>query len=136
MNHELVHNGSGAACSAPNQTEARTARRKLPVASPRFRSTGTPEALLLTIELPGVAPEAVSLYVEDGVLHLDAQQSLAPAGQDVLRQALEFQLADFKGRWRLPENVDPDGVTSALRHGVLSVRLPLRQPARRTIAVG
>ena len=135
MNHDLVPNCSTADACAPNQAEARPAARKLPVVSPRFRSTSTAEAVSLTVEVPGVAPDAASLYVEGGVLHLDAKQSLSPAGQDVLRQALEFQLSDYKGRWRLPDNVDADAVTSELRHGILSVRLPLRQPVRRTIAV-
>ncbi len=135
MNNELVPNCTTSGACAPNQADARPAARKLAVVTPRFRSTSTAEAVLLTIELPGVAPDAANLYVEDGVLHLEAKQSLSPAGQDVLRQALEFQLADYKGRWRLPDNVDADAVTSELRHGILSVRLPLRQPVRRTIAV-
>ncbi len=106
-----------------------------PVSAPRFRVSSSAEAVTLRVELPGVAQGNVSLHVEDGVLHLDAKQSLSPTGAEVVRQALEFRLADYRGRWRLPENVDVDGISSTLRHGVLELTLPLAKPARRTIQV-
>lgn len=105
------------------------------VATPRYRASTTDKGVALRVEMPGVGQEALTLTVEDGVLSLDAKQSLSPAGSDVLRQALEFRLTDFRGRWRLPENVDLDAITSTLRHGVLEITLPLKKPARRTIAI-
>lgn len=104
-------------------------------ATPRYRATTDDAGVSLRVELPGVGQDALTLTVEDGVLALDAKQSLSPAGSEVLRQALEFRLTDFRGRWRLPENVDADAITSTLRHGVLEVALPLKKPARRTIAI-
>jgi HSP20 family protein len=104
-------------------------------ATPRYRTKTTDEGVSLRVELPGVGQDALTLTVEDGVLSLDAKQSLSPAGSEVLRQALEFRLTDFRGRWRLPENVDVDSIASTLRHGVLEVALPLKKPARRTIAI-
>jgi HSP20 family molecular chaperone IbpA len=104
-------------------------------ATPRYRATTSDDTVSLRVELPGVGQDALTLTVEDGVLTLDAKQSLSPAGSEVLRQALEFRLTDFRGRWRLPENVDADAITSTLRHGVLEVALPLKKPARRTIAI-
>lgn len=104
-------------------------------ATPRYRTTTSDDGVSLRVELPGVGQEALTLTVEDGVLSLDAKQSLSPAGSEVLRQALEFRLTDFRGRWRLPENVDADAITSTLRYGVLDVTLPLKKPARRTIAI-
>jgi HSP20 family protein len=104
-------------------------------ATPRYRTTSGDEGVSLRVELPGVGQDALTLTVEDGVLSLDAKQSLSPAGSEVLRQALEFRLTDFRGRWRLPENVDVDAITSTLRHGVLDVTLPLKKPTRRTISI-
>jgi HSP20 family protein len=104
-------------------------------ATPRYRTTTGDDGVSLRVELPGVGQEALSLTVEDGVLSLDAKQSLSPAGSEVLRQALEFRLTDFRGRWRLPENIDVDAIASTLRHGVLEVTLPLKKPARRTISI-
>lgn len=105
------------------------------VATPRYRATTHDDTVSLVVELPGVGQDALTLTVEDDVLALEARQSLSPAGADVLRQALEFRLTDFRGRWRLPENVDVDAITSTLRNGVLDVALPLKKPARRTISI-
>lgn len=104
-------------------------------ATPRYRTTTNDAGVSLRVELPGVAQDSLTLTVEDGVLGLEAKQSLSPAGSEVLRQALEFRLTDFRGRWRLPENVDVETITSTLRHGVLEVALPLKKPARRTISI-
>lgn len=104
-------------------------------ATPRYRASTTDQGVALRVEVPGVGQDSLTLTVEDGVLSLDARQSLTPAGSDVLRQALEFRLTDFRGRWRLPENVDLDAISSTLRHGVLEITLPLKKPARRTISI-
>ncbi|MEZ6014065.1 MAG: Hsp20/alpha crystallin family protein [Planctomycetota bacterium] len=123
--------------TADTQTEQPTERapRQLPVAAPRYRTSGAEDRVTLQVELPGVAQADVALFVEDGVLHLDAKQSLASASEGVVRQDLEFRLTDFRGRWRLPENVDSDAISSRLRYGVLELTLPLKRPERRTIAV-
>ena len=52
-----------------------------------------------------------------------------------MHRALEFRLTDYQRRWRLPESVEVDAITSTLRNGVLEVVLPLRKPARRAIAI-
>jgi HSP20 family molecular chaperone IbpA len=142
MNHEITPNGaqscaptngsSGATtCQAPSVDSNRNS-----AAAPRFRTSTTEQAITVRIELSGVAQGGVTLTVEDGVLQLDARQSFnTPTDEGVLRRALEFRLPDYRGRWRLPENVDTDAITSTLRHGVLEVSLPIQKPARRTISI-
>lgn len=131
MNHEVVHT------NGERRADATSATREVarPLSTPRYRVASGEDALRLEVELPGVAPADVSLFVEEGVLHLEAKHTLVPTGERILRQALEFRPTDYRGRWRLPENVDADGVTTELRHGVLSITLPLRQPRRRKITI-
>lgn len=139
MNEPTLPNAStctsatnGAACAtAPEAARPAAAT----AAAPRFRARSTEAGLMLFVEVPGVAPNDLSLHVEDGVLQLAARPSLSPAGTDVRRAALEFQLTELRGRWRLPETVDLDAVTSTLRHGMLELSLPWKKPARRTIPV-
>jgi len=121
--------------SAVGSQSAKPAPGASLAATPRYRTSTNDDGVSLRVELPGVGQDALTLTVEDGVLSLDAKQSLSPAGSEVLRQALEFRLTDFRGRWRLPENVDVETITSTLRHGVLEVTLPLKKPARRTISI-
>jgi len=125
---------SQSAVTHPSASARQALSSSIP-ATPRYHASTNDDGMSLRVELPGVGQDALTLTVEDGVLALDANQSLSPAGSEVLRQALEFRLTDFRGRWRLPENVDADTITSTLRHGMLEVALPLKRPARRTIAI-
>lgn len=145
MQNEIVPNGNGASsshatCAVTKESGATTtldrARTSSAPVAPRYRTTSGEHTLHLVVAVPGVPRDSVTLHVEEGVLQLDAKQADHPTPIDPLKQALEFRLADYRGRWRLPENVDVERITSTLRHGELEITLPLHRPAGRTIQVG
>ena len=116
-------------------TEGAQAGQVRPVARPRFETKREEHALSLRVELPGVAREDVELSVRKGHLELKAKSSIEPADGPALRRHVEFRVSDYAMRWRLGENIDTDAIASQLRHGVLTLTLPLRKPERRTIEV-
>lgn len=88
----------------------------------------------LTVDLPGVPLDDISLHIDGGTLHLDATRApRAPEGARSLRRE--------RGAWTLaerlavPAGVDTDAVTARLRNGRLTVRLPLQGPRSRTIPI-
>lgn len=87
--------------------------------------------------LPGFAPDDISVAIADGVLTIQAggnQESEPAEGDFVLR---ERRAGVFRRSLRLPEAVDAGQSQSTSEHGVLTVTLPLseaRQPRQLKVA--
>ncbi len=100
---------------------------------PHLEVTEDEATFTLTGDLPGVSPDALTVEVEGRTLRVAGQREAAPDGWRVQRQ--ERGAWRFERTWRLPEQVDADGVTATLRHGVLSLRLPKAAPSVRRVPV-
>ncbi len=74
------------------------------------------DAWLVVADVPGVTPESVSLNFEQGLLKLEA--GAKGSGWHFLRS------------WRLPREIDGDGVKADLKNGVLSIRVPKAPTAK------
>lgn len=91
--------------------------------------TESPEAWRLTVDLPGVPEEAISVSFEDGVLELKAERKAAePMEGEQVRHA-ERSSGTFTRRLRIPGEVELDAVLADLADGVLTVTLPKAQAA-------
>ena len=92
------------------------------------------EAYWIWFDLPGVAPEQITLRVSGGSLLLSGRKpEPAEAGQ-VLRA--ERRWGRFAAAVPLPRDADPGAVTARLDQGVLTVRLARRIPStERTIPI-
>jgi HSP20 family protein len=88
----------------------------------------TPDAYLVEIDLPGVAPEQVRVLVSERDLAVTAQrQAAAPDG--VLSQQCERPCGTFQRVVNLPRAVDPQQVRAEYRDGICRIYLPKkRQP--------
>jgi HSP20 family protein len=87
------------------------------------------DCYLVDVELPGVRREDIDLQVHQGRLVVSAER------RERERVGLLRHRTRTTGRLRLevalPVEVDPQGVTASLDHGVLAVRLPKVERARR-----
>ena len=94
------------------------------------------KALVITAELPEMTREAIAVTVEHGTLTISGERVL-PA--DVKREdyrRVERTYGRFSRRFALPASVDAANVAADYKDGVLKVRLPLREEAkRRTVPV-
>ncbi|MEM9799966.1 MAG: Hsp20/alpha crystallin family protein [Planctomycetota bacterium] len=106
-----------------------------PTRRPHALARSVEDGLELRFELPGTTRDRVELTVEDGELHLVARTALSDPEGSFRVSHREFAATDFEGRWVLPDDVDVDAATSELQHGVLTVRIPAREKARRTIEI-
>ncbi|HWL08774.1 MAG TPA: Hsp20/alpha crystallin family protein [Planctomicrobium sp.] len=95
---------------------------------PALNLFATPDAYLITAELPGCEVSALDIEVADGKLTLRGTRS---SQGDI--PADHFRRSErMSGAWErtvtLPERVDENGIQAELTHGLLKVRLP-RLPA-------
>jgi HSP20 family protein len=95
----------------------------------------TPEAYVVTVDVPGVEPSSIDLSVTGNVLTLRGvkpdENATEPTG--ALR---ERRFGPFHRQVVLSGDFDFEAAQAEARHGVLRVRLPKRETARpRTIPV-
>lgn len=79
------------------------------------------QALFLSADVPGVEPGQVDVSLDDGVLSVTARCEHAGVVTEFARQ---FTL-------REPARYDAEQISATLRHGVLDLRLPKAERARR-----
>lgn len=90
----------------------------------------TDGALVMTVDLPGVGREAISLEVDGRQLVLRGEKP-APAeaeGETLLHG--ERRYGGFERTFALGTFVDREQVSAEFRDGVLTIRLPLAEAAR------
>lgn len=94
------------------------------------------DAYLVRAELPGLAPEDVTVAFEGDALTLRGEKKPEPAGEKVRTHRSERAYGAFARTIRFPAPVDAEQVTATHRHGVLAVRLPKDAKSRaRTVKV-
>jgi HSP20 family protein len=100
--------------------------------TPAFDIEETDGELLLTAELPGLAPEDVEIDVEDGVLSVRGEKRAQALAESDKRRYLvgERRYGSFARSFRLPRYVRADGIVAEFDNGVLRVRLPKAAEAR------
>lgn len=92
----------------------------------------TAQALVVRIELPGVAPEQMLVEVADGALVVRGERppdSVTREDADTAYHLMERAHGAFARRFPLPEDADGEGISAVLREGLLTVTVPKRRPA-------
>ena len=85
------------------------------------------QGLVVVADLPGVAPDALDVRVEQGVLAIRGQARHIASGTPLYR---EHDLTGFFRQFRLPEEIDTESIQAELRNGVLTLRLARAAPAQ------
>ncbi|MCL2029708.1 MAG: Hsp20/alpha crystallin family protein [Deltaproteobacteria bacterium] len=88
----------------------------------------TDEGLQLVADLPGVAPEDLTVDLSGGTLTISGRITPSPAGRKAL--LTEYETGHFYRQFSLSEGLDQSGITAALKEGVLRLTLPRLAPAQ------
>ena len=98
----------------------------------------TPEAWLLSAELPGMKPEDIHLQAENDVLTIEADVNTERQEEKDSFVCTERRSGHVSRSFSL-EGVAQDGIRAAYEHGILRVTLPKAKPDEpkgpRTIAI-
>jgi len=82
----------------------------------------TPEAFVLSLDMPGARKEGISLTMEQGLLHVSAGfDRLHGPGADFLRR--EIRATGYRRAFTLGEGIDRSNVQASFEEGVLTVKL-------------
>lgn len=86
-------------------------------------------------DMPGVGKDGVTIDYEEGELKIYGK--VDASGREGMTTLLnEFSVGDYSRVFRIPEGIDPERITAAVRDGVLKVTLPkLEKLKARKIAI-
>ncbi len=116
--------GAGPAGMVPDRRQtAGTA----PLLVPRTEVIQKPDALLVLVDMPGLAPDEIEVTVENGLLTISGErrQENREEGEGFIRSELTY--GTFFRTIQLPDGADEDNVEAIVRNGVLEIRIPIQQ---------
>ena len=90
----------------------------------------TDDALTVLVELPGVDPDKVDLFVAEGTLYLAGNRA-RPSGAGQVYQQMEIDYGPFRRQVSLGADVDLARARATYAQGVLTIVLPVAQRPRR-----
>jgi HSP20 family protein len=82
------------------------------------------DEIMVVADFPGVEPDQVDVRLEGGQIDIEGRQ--APPAE----QAQSLPALMFARSFRVPETVNPEGVTAELKNGVLRVHLKKSEAAK------
>jgi len=88
----------------------------------------TAQALVVLVELPGVAAGQVLVEIVDGDLVVRGERPFSREDPEPAYHVVERAHGAFARRFPLPAGVDGAGVSATLRDGLLTVTVPKRAP--------
>mmetsp|Transcript_39488 Transcript_39488/g.112613 ORF Transcript_39488/g.112613 Transcript_39488/m.112613 type:complete len:327 (+) Transcript_39488:28-1008(+) len=91
--------------------------------SPRVDVLQTDDEYIIDAELPGVAKEDAKVTVKEGVLKVEGHKTKAETRTGVSFMTQERSYGKFSRSWRLPDNVDMEGISASFRDGILRITL-------------
>jgi len=90
----------------------------------------SPEALMLTVELPGLKKEEVSITLENQVLTIHGERKFEGETKDATYHRIERAYGSFMRSFTLPANIKSDRVDASFDSGLLTVTLPKVEEAK------
>jgi HSP20 family protein len=86
--------------------------------------------VVLKAELPDMTREDIDIHIENFVLTIRGEKKVAGDIKEEQFHHVERRYGTFSRSFALPQTVDPSRVSAEYKHGVLAVRLPLREEAK------
>mgnify|MGYP000866828255 FL=1 len=94
---------------------------------PSLDVTSDDKAYAMKVELPGVAPEAVKLEVNDGVLTISGEKKEETKDEQT-KEVRECSYGSFTRSMTLPGDADAEHITATSKNGILTVSIPRKAP--------
>ena len=86
--------------------------------------------LVLKAELPDMSKDDIDINIENFVLTIKGEKKVSNEVKEEQYHHVERRYGTFSRSFSLPTTVDPNRVSAEYKHGVLTVRLPLREEAK------
>lgn len=86
--------------------------------------------LVLTLDLPGLAPEDLSIEVQGTELTVRGERSRPEVGEGATYVYAQRPFGGFVHRVQIPHGVQADAITASMQNGVLSLIVPKPEPLK------
>lgn len=94
------------------------------------------DTYVISLDLPGVSPEAIEIDVERNMLTVKAERRPAPKADGVRMELSERPLGVFSRQLVLADTLDTERIDAGYDAGVLTLRIPIAERAKpRRVAV-
>ena len=97
---------------------------------PRADVEETEEALTVKLDVPGVNPEEVEIFLSEGRLILRGERKEEREEKGKVFHRTERFVGQFYREIALPEGADPEHIEATSAKGVLTVRVPKKPEAK------
>lgn len=78
----------------------------------------------LSVDVPGVEPDAIDIKADDGMLTIAGERTLKEGEDRASASRLERGHGTFSRRFELPDTADAEAIKARVEHGVLTVSIP------------
>lgn len=109
--------------------------RRAPSTAVRVNGYQTDEAYILVLETPGLSVDQIEVKVENGGLSVLGRGQAPSQGEQRLVHRELPHSPDFSRRFSFGDDADLEQASAELKDGLLSIRIPRRQPGARRIAI-
>jgi HSP20 family protein len=86
--------------------------------------------ILVTVELPGIAGDQVSITANDGLLTIKGKRPDDSPGKKYAVVRQERSIGEFEKSVRIPSTVLQDRISATFKNGVLAITLPKAEEAK------
>lgn len=91
---------------------------------PPVEISETPEAIVLTAELPGLSLDDVAVEIDNDVLTVKGEKSNEFVNEDAKFYLVERSYGTFSRSFTLPNTVNADAIAAAFDNGILTITMP------------
>jgi HSP20 family protein len=116
--------GAGPAGMVPDR---RQTSGTAPLLVPRTEVIQQPDALLVRVDLPGLAADEIDVNVADGLLTISATRQQEDVREEGGFIRSELTYGTFFRTMQLPDGADEDNIEAIVRNGVLEIKIPIQQ---------
>lgn len=95
--------------------------------SPASEASSDEDSFIISIELPGVAEEDISLSSTDNLLTITGEKSEAHEDKGDTWYFSERQYGSFRRTFRLPPDAEGEKSTANMKSGVLEITIPRKR---------
>ncbi len=108
----------------------------VPTWAPSLDATETEQGWVVTVDLPGIAPESVDVTFDRNTLTVRGSRERVES-ENTRAGIRERAMGTFERSLRFPQHVDGEKISAAFEHGVLTITLPKAESAKpRKISIG
>lgn len=90
----------------------------------------TVDAIVIDVELAEINIDELVVDVERDVLTIKGERPLSKEAKPEQYHLIERSYGPFSRSFTLPESVDPSGIKGNYRDGILTLKLPKREPKK------